>query len=197
VGVDAGKSLTPAVLLGDSLTENASFSRLDWFSKANQSIGDEFRILSNQGVGGERTDQIFARITDTTDPNPALVTVLAGTNDVSQSVSAATIQANLSDIYDALQTASISFIAITIPPRSAQDGTKAAVQLAVNEWIVANAGSWTGASVCDWRSVLASDGDGLTPIGDYFQDDVHFNSAGATAAATALAPVLSAAFDAL
>lgn len=89
---------------------------------------------SNQGVSGETSTQIRARLGNVLALQPGVCTVLAGTNDIA-SVPVATTIANLSAIYDALRNANIFVIAIPILPRGGLSTTEYGKIQQVNAWI--------------------------------------------------------------
>jgi lysophospholipase L1-like esterase len=151
-------------------------------------------LLANAGVGGERTDQILARVeADVLPHQPQWVTVLGGTNDVSQNIGAEPIIFNLTRIYDALDAAGIRFIAITIPPQIMMTPEQLATHNAVNTWLRERVqADWPGSLLGDWSAALSVDGDGVSPIPEYFPDGVHLGLEGAQAAGQALAPTLAA-----
>ncbi|MEN8582808.1 GDSL-type esterase/lipase family protein [Burkholderia sp. RS01] len=107
--------------LGDSLIEQGggapvavshrSYGMLTW---AQFFSGQRLQLLRNSGVGGERTDQILARVaTGVLSYKPGYVT--AGTNDVAQAIPMATIKANLAAIWSMLDATGIRVVATTIP----------------------------------------------------------------------------------
>lgn len=184
------------VALGDSLTTPVgSGSEKDWLRWADPD--GRFELLANAGVGGERTDQILARVeADVLAHNPQWVTVLGGTNDVSQDVGAEPIIFNLTRIYDLLDAAGIRFIAITIPPQIMMTPEQLATHNAVNTWMRERVqADWPGSLLGDWSAAISVDGDGVSPIPEYFPDGVHFGLEGAEAAGQALAPTFTAALD--
>lgn len=179
------------MLLGDSLS-TATYN--DWWTQATTSAGRTVSVLTTSAVGGERADQILARVRpDVIDHNPTWVSVLAGTNDVGQSVSAATIEANLSDIYDACTAYGAKLIVYTIPPRTTSGEPMAQILRDVNAWIRANYSSWSGALLCDWSDALSENDDEADPIDSYFVDGVHPNSTGRAVMAGVLDDVLASA----
>jgi lysophospholipase L1-like esterase len=180
------------VALGDSITTPVGTgSDQDWLRWADPE--GRFELLGNAGVGGERTDQIFARVeADVLAHRPQWVTVLGGTNDISQGVGAEPIIFNLTRIYDTLDAAGIRFIAITIPPQIMMTPDQLAVHGAVNTWLRERVqADWPGSLLGDWSAALSVNGDGVSPIPEFFPDGVHFRVAGAEAAGRALAPTFA------
>lgn len=181
------------VALGDSLTHPVGTGGdADWLGWADPD--GRFELIGNAGVPGERSDEILARVgQDVVARHPAWVTVLAGTNDISQDVRAEPIIFSLTRIYDALDAAGIRFVAITIPPLVMMSPERVATHEAVNAWMRERVeADWPGVGVLgDWSAALSTNGDGISPAPGFFPDGVHFSAAGAQAAGTALAPLFA------
>src|SRR3954471_13196755 len=76
----------------------------------------DWQVL-NRGVNGERSDQIRGRFArDAAQPNPAVVVIIAGVNDVYQGRSAASVERELEAIYDAARAARIAVVVGSIIP---------------------------------------------------------------------------------
>jgi len=181
------------VVLGDSLTHPlGTGGDADWLRWADPDR--RFELLANAGIPGERTDQVLARVErDVVARRPAWVTVLAGTNDISQNVRAEPIVFNLSRVYDALASAGIGFVAITVPPLVMMTPEKVTTHQTVNAWLRERVeADWPGAVLGDWSAALSVGGDGISPAPGMFPDGVHFSAAGAQAAGAALAPTFAA-----
>ena len=112
------------VIAGDSITaQNTGTSAVldslenkGYFVVANHELDGAFNLLNNAGVGGERTDQILARMqVDVLDFNPDICIILAGTNDLVQAIPVSTITTNLTSIYTTLLNAGIIPILCTVP----------------------------------------------------------------------------------
>lgn len=155
------------------------YTRADgYFPWANASLGGRLTMVKNAGVGGERSDQILARVTDVTNlatlPGYCILSDMAS-NDLLQSVASATIIANVSAICDALQAKGITIVICTVLPLA---GTNAHLQrqAEVNRWIRDRVGQ-PGFIVCDWaarwtdpttvvpRTGLSTDGTHPTALG--------------------------------
>lgn len=181
-----------AVLLGDSITANQF-----WFSLADAQRGTPYRLAYNAGVPGQPTAQIAARVaTDVVARQPALVTVLAGTNDIGDTAPTdpAPVIANLTTILAQIQAGTSAKIILgTVPPRNSTPDqaplsiAQVAQLNAVNTWIRGQGSSRI--SIADW-TVQLSTGDGVTPNLAYFLDHVHPNTVGAQVMASVLAPLL-------
>ena len=135
-----------------------------WFTQANSLLGRRMNLVNNAGVAGETTTQMLARLrlngtgqgvgfggigaagsAVTTQPSPLyggpnFVFVHAGVNDIYGFTTAdSTITGNLQAIYQALQLAGATPIAMTIMPvTTATVGyttAKAAQHARINTWI--------------------------------------------------------------
>lgn len=179
------------VALGDSLTTPVgSGSDQDWWQAADPS--GQFDLIATAGVGGQRTDEILARVErDVIAHDPDWATVLAGTNDIGQGIDALTTIANLTSIFDTLADAGIRIVAITIPPMVMLDPAELAAHEAVNAWLRDEVEGRWDARLADWNAALSVDGDGVSPRPEFFPDGIHFSRAGAAAAGAAIAPVFA------
>lgn len=130
-----------SVWMGDSITQaSAEKSIAAW---TNFFLDGQLKHIVgfNKGVSGDKTSDMLARDSVALALNPQIYFILAGTNDVTGGVSAATITANLQTLIDnALATPSVELVVLrTILKRS--DGTFtgnpafATVRTAVNSWI--------------------------------------------------------------
>ena len=169
------------IVYGDSLTAQNTLgpdgddfvSQIGYFNWARTLLPGQVYLKSNAGVGGQKSNDIYARInTDVIDLEPDYVVVCAGRNDVSSDIPLATITANLDSIDTDLTAAGIPHVWITVPP--ATDDTASRIQLLkdLNTHIKA---SYT--YVADAYSVI-DDGSG-SPISGLTFDHVHWNSLGA------------------
>lgn len=137
------------VLLGDSITNQnggpgpyTTFPTYNaiagWFTWANIRLGHRLAMVQNAGKAGDRTDQILARFSTEVAPfAPHMVMLMAGTNDCAQSVSYATIIANLTSLYNRISEIGATCIAFTIPPiatANLSDANRTTLQR-VNRWI--------------------------------------------------------------
>lgn len=128
-------------------------------------------IGGNLGVAGETTTQILSRFAAVVALNPKVIVLLAGTNDVTQSVAEATIKNNLKTMYREGKHIGAKIIAITIPPRFAP----AAALSSANETIRQNVNAWIKTvpeidAVVDCEAALSS--------AMYFADGLHPNTLG-------------------
>jgi lysophospholipase L1-like esterase len=191
------------VWFGDSITYNGqgaatAYQPNGFWCWAQFFMGHPFYTLKNAGVAGDRTDQMLARMaTDVLAYKPGWCHVLAGTNDVGQAVPLATIQANLTTIWNTLDSAGIRVIAGTIPPRNTYTGTMLVDTLALNAWIRAQGRLRRNLIVVDYFAVLCSPSSGASyaSTGDVGQaitpDGIHPGNAGAPRMGKALAAALT------
>lgn len=98
--------------LGDSITENFSSFIYSFANSSNNTI----LIYNNQGVDGDTSAQVLARVNDVPDETN-IVTLMCTTNDVSMGVSIADHRQNIIDIVTALREKNIEVIGILAPPR--------------------------------------------------------------------------------
>ena len=152
-------------LLGDSISERASnifyngadiediyYENESWLEYMNHALYQRFLFSFdyNLGIGGDRTQDMISRMGDLAalDPAPRYVSVLAGTNDISNQVSPEIITTHLRTIYDYITgTIGARVIALPILPRSYFNNFSAAEIrqakadiLSVNAWIAKQAG---------------------------------------------------------
>ena len=184
------------VILGDSITNQSSenagvndpdtgtkvyaYKNTGYFGWVQTLMGHRFHLLRNAGVSGERSDQIRARIAAQVVPYaPEWCIVLAGTNDVLQSIAQATATANITGIYDDLLAAGIKVIACTIPPNNsatttAQKQTLHGTNAAIRDY----ARSHRGVVVVDWHAAIADANTG-SPVANATSDGTHPTAFGA------------------
>lgn len=196
------KRTNTIALLGDSITAvnvaqtgvyTTKGARGFW-GWAAMRLGQRLNLVTrpgtlNGGVSGENTTQILARVQqDAIDLNPGWCHVLAGTNDVWNSVPVATTIANLTAIYDALEAAGIRIIAGTLPPKSGQTATLYRAAERLNNWIRQQAYDRPGFVVADYAAILTGP-TGSWRIGTtaYTADGTHPSAGGAVRMGTVLA----------
>lgn len=170
------------VALGDSLSsqQGGGATYNGWVDQVQMRSLGRMLLASNAGVTGNTTAQMLARLsTDVLAYTPKLVTVLGGTNDITQSVSAATTKANLASIVTTLQAAGIAVVMCTIPPR--QDTTSGSSTAGLNAWIR----QYAGTHGCYLLDVYKATVDRTTNqyASGYAADSVHMLKPGHTAVA--------------
>jgi lysophospholipase L1-like esterase len=186
----AAKQAIDVVLLGDSITEGWQATRPGFFSHR--------RIC--RGVSGETTPQMVLRmIPDVCDLKPAIVHILAGTNDIAGNTGKMTLK-HSQDCYTAMYNIAhshgIHVIFGSIPPADAfpwRPGLDTRTPIAsLNRWLSGFAQK-TGATFINYHSVLAN-GDRAMKA-EMAEDGVHPTAKGYDAMATLLEPVLTKTLD--
>ncbi|BCI71562.1 GDSL-like Lipase/Acylhydrolase family protein [Sphingomonas sp. S17] len=171
------------VFMGDSITEG-------WVGKMPQ-----FFVPGRvgRGISGQTTSQMLLRFRqDVIDLHPAVVQIMAGTNDIAGNTGPTTdaqVQANIMSMVELAQAHGIRVILASIPPADHfewKPGLKPAPRIAaMNAWLKDYA-KRVGATYADYWSALHV-GDALNPA--FGTDGVHPNEAGYAA----MAPVANAA----
>lgn len=161
------------VFLGDSITEGWKNLQPDFF-------GPE-RL--DRGISGQTTEQMLVRFrADVIDLHPAVVQIMAGTNDIagnSGATSLAIIQENIASMAEQARAHGARVILASIPP-AARYGWRpqlqpAAAIAAMNEWLR----SYAAREHCIYVDYYAALNDGHGGIKAALADDgVHPNIAG-------------------
>lgn len=158
------------------------------------------------GVGGERTDQMLARVSTALARRPNFLLLEGGTNDIGQAISnyaggypttpaatvaavdrtvIASIAANVQAIVAAAVKVGATPVLCAVPPNNAA-GARQRLILKANIWLRRYAAR-NGFPFVDFYPLLAKDGISQTPAGngktEYAQDGTHYNAAGNTAMA--------------
>jgi lysophospholipase L1-like esterase len=156
------------VALGDSTTAGTPFFKSP-IEAAPDGSGDagapfpywmmqahpDWTVL-NRGVNGERSDQIAARFDrDVLRARPQFVVIIAGVNDVYQGRSAASVTAQLKQMYDLARAAKIPVIAGSIVPFNTATPEQNKQMHAINDWIRAEAGRDSNVTFVDTRKAAA------------------------------------------
>lgn len=139
-GSTGGSALIPVnariVYLGDSLIANAPMRSVRQLSPVLLNSRLQPGVGCNQGVGGERQDQILARVSQTTAQAPSLVVFCGGTNDIAQNRTLAQMQADHQGIVDALIAAGITRrVRWTIPRSTTITGPNETKRQDFNTWL--------------------------------------------------------------
>jgi lysophospholipase L1-like esterase len=162
------------VFIGDSITEG--------WKPALPQVFNAQRL--DRGIGGQTTEQMIVRFRqDVIDLHPAVVHIMAGTNDVAGNrgpTTEAQIESNLATMAEAAKAAHIRVVLASIPPAagfgwSPQLHGVAATIRRVNAWIKTYAERERHTYV-DYHSVLSDEAGGLPTR--YSEDGVHPNVAG-------------------
>lgn len=154
--------------LGDSITEA--------FSVSNYNNNYTELVASKTGVvvvkfarANAVTQDILNTINETISFKPVKVFIMVGGNDIYYGVAAATWQANLTSIWNALISANIPFTNLLATPRS--NGTGVLNVVPLNNYIIAS-----GYAYIDTYTPLAS---GITANPKYYNSDlIHPNDLG-------------------
>jgi acyl-CoA thioesterase I len=143
IASSTGPGIGRIVALGDSITHGYPDAATGW----TDGLG-----LVDEGIPGERTDQMLARLPTILTTRPRLVLVMGGTNDLTQGVAQSTIIANLRAITDVARTSRVPVGLLTIAPRS--DPSWVGPTDALNQQIQSLART-AGIPLIDVHSVLA------------------------------------------
>ena len=148
----------------------------------------EWNVI-NQGVNGERSDQILARFDrDVIRFKPRVVVIIAGVNDVYQGRSEGHVRQQLTAMYERSRAAGIPVVAGTIIPYNTATPDQNARMRGINDWIRKTAADDPTIDFVDTRAAAAQPGDPdrlfETP------DDLHPSPAGYRRMADAIRPVL-------
>lgn len=159
------------VALGDSITigMNSTTGAADsWPTYAGAISKQKLRLIRNSGVGGNTTAQMLARFTaDVSAHAPKMVSLLAGSNDLMQSVPVTTTRANYRQIIANIRAIGAEPIILTVPPRAGGE----ALVTDHNRWL-AGLAAIEGIRLVDMYTVLANgtawkpgfnSGDGIHP----------------------------------
>lgn len=169
--------------------------QLAWFHQAATRVGQRVRMTNNFAVPGTRSDEMLAQQVPQVlalSPQPSVVTVMAGTNDISQGRTAAQVIASLDATYDAMAEPGIKVIAGTVLPSLRWDTPeKLATVAEVNAWIMAR----VGVEVVDFHALLADETGAPKP--GVLMDGTHISPRGAALMGAELAPLLEQMFPAV
>lgn len=177
---EANAALVPApkhpriVFMGDSITEN-------WVNLAGDFFTGE-RI--GRGISGQTTPQMVARFrADVIDLHPAVVQIMAGTNDIAGNTGPMTpqeTQDNIRSMVDLAHAHGIRVILASVPPADMfpwKPGLETANKIvAMNAWLKAYAAR-SGCVYADYWSALKQ-ADGLGMRDGLSSDHVHPTKAG-------------------
>lgn len=143
----------------------------------------------NQGVNGERSDQILSRFDrDVVAQKPAAVVIIGGVNDVYQGRTAAHVVEQLGTMYDRARKLRIPVIAGTIIPYNTSTADQNRRMHEINAWIRTTAEKDPALAFVDTRAAAAAPGN----IDRLFEspDGLHPSAAGYRRMADAIHPVL-------
>lgn len=154
------------VALGDSMTIGAEFRTAtqeavgpSWPAYASWATQLKLRLLRNAGVSGNRSDEMLARFdSDVVPYAPSVVTILAGSNDISQNRTLASFQANIRGIVARTLAIGAVPVLVTILPRtpSATYGQRVSQW---NAWLKSYALT-KGFALLDFNTLMTNPADG-------------------------------------
>lgn len=159
-----GDSITTAPSYANSLATSLNAGYFEW------------------AVGGYKTSDLLSYLKPSVTSMASNSVLLCGINDVINSVSAATIQANLTTLIAALNNPVVVCL-LPFGNYTSWDSTKEAVRVAVNTWIKANVTNYVDAEL------VMGDGNGSQPVllAQYDSGDgLHPNDTGNAALASAI-----------
>jgi lysophospholipase L1-like esterase len=152
------------VYLGDSLIASGPMRSARQLGQVYVNSRMRPGVGCNQGVGGDRIDQMFARINQTIAQAPSLVVFNGGTNDIAANHTLGTMQTNHQSIVDALIAAGVTQrVRWTIPKSTSITGEKETLRQDFNAWLATR----TDITLVDLESVYdpttADSYDGVHP----------------------------------
>ena len=157
-----------------------------WLAQAHP----EWNIV-NQGVNGERSDQILERFPrDVIALSPSAVVIIAGVNDVYQGRSTAHVVERLGEMYRRAKAGSVPVVAGSIIPYNTATAEQNARMREINNWIRTTAAADPSIDFVDTRAAAAA-----TDNPDRLfesPDGLHPSPAGYRRMADAIRPVLEA-----
>lgn len=170
------KGHTRVVFFGDSLTQA-------WGSAANGSSFFPGKGYLNRGISGQTSLQMLARFRqDVIDLHPAVVVILAGTNDFAGNLgpaSPATVADNLQSMVELARANHIHVVLCSVLPTSGYrwraDARPVEAIRALNTWMKDFAAR-SDLTYVDYYSAVATPDGALRP--EWTHDGVHLNAAG-------------------
>lgn len=183
--------------MGDSLTlgTGATSQTYGFPNQTRLIVGSMMTSNSiNAGIGGQAVSLMAARFTsDIITPGCQACVLLAGANNISNSVSVATWSGYMVTMLQAAESVAMPMIVGTIPPRhtDGQTSTIRSLTTQYNDWIKLRVPVY-GAHVVDfWTAMADGNGDLNTAYIDTAGSNyVHPNDAGYLKMAQTLAPVV-------
>lgn len=114
----------------------------------------------NQGINGQRSDEIRARFeADVIANTPQIAVIIAGVNDVYQGRGVAHVEAELAAMYARATAAGIKVVAGSIIPYNTATADQNARMHAINDWIKAQAAAASNLRFVDTRAAVAAPDD--------------------------------------
>jgi lysophospholipase L1-like esterase len=148
----------------------------------------EWRVI-NQGVNGQRSDEICARFDeDVVAQRPQVVVIVAGVNDVYQGRDAAHVERELAAMYERAHASGIGVVAGSILPYNTATPEQNARMREINQWIEQQARDTPGMAFADTRAAVASPTDPDRLVSS--PDGLHPDADGYRLMADALSPAV-------
>jgi lysophospholipase L1-like esterase len=144
----------------------------------------------NQGINGQRSDQIHARFEeDVIAKRPAVVVIIAGVNDVYQGRDAAHVETELAAMYRRAREAGIRVVAGSIIPYDTATADQNARMHEINDWIRKAYAADPAMRFVDTRAAVAI-GHSLDLLAST-PDGLHPDAAGYRKMAEVIAPAIA------
>jgi lysophospholipase L1-like esterase len=143
----------------------------------------------NQGINGQRSDQIRARFeADVIAQTPQIVVIIAGVNDVYQGRGIEHVTTELAAMYRCAKDAGIKVVAGSIIPYNTATADQDARMHAINDWIRAQAAADSNMRFVDTRAAVAAPDNPDRLVSS--PDGLHPDAAGYREMADAIARVI-------
>jgi lysophospholipase L1-like esterase len=169
------------VCFGDSITEGLADPN-NWPNHLKARLGGDWQVV-NQGVGGDKTADMLARIDKALALNPHFVIIMGGTNDLANGdVSLATTQTNIREMCTQVESHGAVPVLCTVPPNNYSLEQRDVL----NGWIAEYANS-KGYGLIDFYAVIdnpANPGHSNPLL--VMSDGIHPNAAGYSAMGNAI-----------
>lgn len=112
--------------VGDSITAGGGspsiYSTSGFWVNALNSSTQEWELLDEEGVSGDRTEDVLNRMTPILSSGAQVVCLLIGTNDVNAAIPNSTIASNVENIIDQMIAANMKVILCQVAHRSVSQG---------------------------------------------------------------------------
>jgi len=173
----AEASRQSTVVVGDS-TMAGSSGGLDFATSVEVSRWSEGLLNNdwyNRAVGGTRTDHMIASWNQLISPlsyKCKYAVIQGGINDISQSIATATIQANLTTLYNMAISENMIPVMFTISPFGCATASENK-RVAINSWIIS-----TFPKTCDIATILTSPTESNKLDPRWINDGVHYSALG-------------------
>lgn len=185
--IDVANRVRPAnrvVLFGDSLTEqnrggyeldtggttsdlnNAALGHFNW---ARGFASSEFVLVANEGEGGDRTDDMLARLDDVLAHDADIVIMCAGRNDISQAVTTfEDFESNMDSMVSTMVDRGIRVILLNVTPQKIIEGSDALeFRGRINRWYSQAPMNYRGVYSIDIEKLVVDYSDGTYVLGGW------------------------------